>query len=1063
MTASANNAIQDSVPTKVFDAARASAITVPDGFALASADFHRIGPNLEIVATNGSRLVVRDFFALATPPDLHTQEGAIITADLAVRLAGPMAPGQYAQTAPTQGPAPIGEVDTTSGVAQIRHADGTVEAAVKGMAVFEGDIVTTGAKGSVGIVFVDGSTFSVGNAARAILDQLSYDPGTNTGSSTVSVTNGPFSFISGEIARTAPDAMIVKTPILTIGVRGTTVAGVAAPEGGNNTVALLADSGGTVGQIAVKNAAGVQVMSQVNQAVQISSALLPPPPPVTLTAQQIQQSFGSAVQSLPPPQPPLQQRTEPPASPQMRQQQQQMQQKSDAAPKTQAEKAAAVAEAKAAVEAKVKAEAEKVAKDTAKLAVDPKAIAEAKANEARLAAQANLPAAAADMAKAATALFGAQGAADVAKAATTLFGAQAGSDFAKAATTLFGPTSESGLAALGQGALVGGNEGFGAAVEQFAKAIDSLVGNVLANDPNGALFGGLNILAPQNQLLLAQHIETVVQQQIQNQVNNVVQQASQQTTTVHTLTGGSQTVTTTVGVNDYITGTASANTVTISGVMGTGDSFIDETDGDGDKLILMGTNTGFQVGKIETIDLSGTNGANTFIIGNDGTVSITLSSYADSISVSQLTGHASQMTTGNQTWNITGLLGANGAADAFDMGGGTDTMALLTAGTHSLTLTGVETLTLANGGNVLTFSTPISNGMTVTGGSGTDTLNLALGGNSITFSGIESIVGGSGSDALTTSGTFSGFNLNGGNGTDSLTWSTGTVPTTGSQIVITPTISNVESLIFNVHPGSGAGNFGSLETHLDPANISGVTSIQITGGGGFYVDTNYLPSTVTSVQVVQTGSVSTLDGTGNPTTVNYADSDIHLRLSGATTSVTGGSGSSDSIVLSDGTAHTLSVSGVESITGGNGVDTVSATSGAVTFIGGAGADIVNFTSSGGNADIMKYAATGDVGDYVNYFVSGEDKVSFDGALFTHTNGAANGALGGFALNASDFTTTGAANSGKHFAYDTSTGNLYYDADANASTNDSVVVAHVASDSGSTAVSGFAATDIHFTS
>ncbi|CUW41222.1 putative Poly(Beta-D-mannuronate) C5 epimerase 2 [Magnetospirillum sp. XM-1] len=1060
MTASANGTIHDSAPTKVFDAARGGAITVPEGFALASADFHRIGPNLEIVATNGSRLVVRDFFALASPPDLHTGEGAIIPADLAVRLAGPMAPGQYAQSAPTQGPAPIGEVDATSGIAQVRHADGTVEAAIKGMAVFEGDVVTTGAKGSVGIVFVDGSTFSVGNAARAVLDQLSYDPGTNTGSSTVSVTNGPFSFISGEIARTAPDAMTVKTPVLTIGVRGTTVAGVAAPEGGSNTVALLADSGGTVGQIAIKNAAGVQVMSQVNQAVQMSSALLPPPPPIVLSPQQIQDSFGSAVQSLPPPQPPLQQRTEPPASPQMRQQQQQMQQKSDAASKTQAEKATAVAEAKAAVEAKVKAEAEKVAKDAAKLAADPKAVAEAKANEARLAAQANLPAAT-DLAKAATALFGAQGAGEIAKAATSLFGAQAGSDFAKASATLFGPTSEGSLAALGQGAL--GNEGFGAAVEQFAKAIDSLVGNALANDPNTALFGGLPILAPENQILLAQRIETVVQQQIQNQVNSVAQQASQQSTTVHTLTGGSQTVTTTSGVNDYITGTASANTVTISGVMGTGDSFIDETDGDGDKLILMGANTGFQVGKVETIDLSGTNGANTFIIGSDGTVAITLSSYADSITSSQLVGHATQMTTGSQTWNLTGLLGVNGAADAFDMGGGTDTMALLTAGTHSLTLTGVETLTLANGGNSLIFSTPVSNGMTVTGGSGTDSMTLALGGNSIVFGGMETIVGGSGSDALTTAGTFSGFNLDGGNGSDSLTWSTGTVPTAGSQIVISPTISNVESLIFNVHPGSGSGSFGSLETHLDPTDISGVTSLQITGGGAFYIDTTYLPSTVTSVQVAQSGSVSTLDGSGNPTTVNYADTDIHLRLSGATTSVTGGNGSSDSIVLSDGTAHTLSVSGVESITGGNGVDTVSATSGAVTFIGGAGADIVNFTASGGNADIMKYTATGDVGDYVNYFTAGEDKMSFDGALFSHTNGAANGTLGGFALNASDFTTTSAANSGKHFAYDTSTGNLYYDADANASTNDSVVVAHIASDSGSTAVSTLAASDIHFTS
>ncbi|TAN62154.1 MAG: hypothetical protein EPN20_11235, partial [Magnetospirillum sp.] len=396
LTSSARLSSPAAIPT-VLDAASGVILTVPDGFPLASAEFSRFGPNLVIDGANGAQVVVTDFFAVARAPALATPAGAVIGGDLAMRLAGPMAPAQFAQAAATDGgPLPIGELSTVNGVAQVRHADGATETAVKGVAVYEGDVVTTGSQGSVGIVFNDGSTFSVGNSARAVLDQLAYDPATNTGTSTLTITNGPFSFVSGEIAKTTPDAMTVKTPVLTIGVRGTTVAGVAAPEGGNNTVSLLNDAGGGTGQIAVKTAAGIQVMSQPNQTVQLTSFNQPPPPPVILSPQQVQQLYGSATQTLPPAQPPLQQRTEPPASPQLRQQQQQMQQRSDA-PKTQADQAKAVADAKAAADA-AKVAADAKAADLAKGAAEAKGIEAAKAADA--AVKAAIDAKAAEIAKA---------------------------------------------------------------------------------------------------------------------------------------------------------------------------------------------------------------------------------------------------------------------------------------------------------------------------------------------------------------------------------------------------------------------------------------------------------------------------------------------------------------------------------------------------------------------------------------------------------------------------------------------------------------------------------------
>ena len=49
--------------------------------------------------------------------------------------------------------------------------------------------------------------------------------------------------MSGEIAKSGSDAMTVSTPVATLGIRGTTVAGKAAVEGNENSFTLLQDAG----------------------------------------------------------------------------------------------------------------------------------------------------------------------------------------------------------------------------------------------------------------------------------------------------------------------------------------------------------------------------------------------------------------------------------------------------------------------------------------------------------------------------------------------------------------------------------------------------------------------------------------------------------------------------------------------------------------------------------------------------------------------------------------------------------------------------------------------------
>ncbi len=199
------------------------ALVVPHGAFLLNANFVRQGSDLVLVGDDGTRVLIKDYFALFEPPALMTEGGAILPPDLVARLAGPLAPGQYAQLAAASQAAPIGHVVTVEGAVTATRIDGTQVVLAIDSPVFQGDIVETGADSAIGLLFEDGTTFSLGDDARMLLDELSYNADAGSGSLSFSLVQGAFLFVSGEIAASGPDAMIVRTPVATIGVRGTKV------------------------------------------------------------------------------------------------------------------------------------------------------------------------------------------------------------------------------------------------------------------------------------------------------------------------------------------------------------------------------------------------------------------------------------------------------------------------------------------------------------------------------------------------------------------------------------------------------------------------------------------------------------------------------------------------------------------------------------------------------------------------------------------------------------------------------------------------------------------------
>ncbi len=99
--------------------------------------------------------------------------------------------------------------------------DGARADAEPGAAVFENDMVETGADGSVGITFSDNTVISAGPNTELTLDEYSYNPSTLEGTMLADLLAGTVAIDSGDMVRGSSEAMRVKTPSAILGVRGT--------------------------------------------------------------------------------------------------------------------------------------------------------------------------------------------------------------------------------------------------------------------------------------------------------------------------------------------------------------------------------------------------------------------------------------------------------------------------------------------------------------------------------------------------------------------------------------------------------------------------------------------------------------------------------------------------------------------------------------------------------------------------------------------------------------------------------------------------------------------------
>ena len=113
-----------------------------------------------------------------------------------------------------------GHVKVARGAVVIERGGQKVPAVV-GAPVQAGDVVATGADGSVGITFLDNSLLSAGPNSELTIDRFAFDSTTHQGAFESSLKKGTLAVVSGKLAKQSPDAMKVKTPAAVLGVRGT--------------------------------------------------------------------------------------------------------------------------------------------------------------------------------------------------------------------------------------------------------------------------------------------------------------------------------------------------------------------------------------------------------------------------------------------------------------------------------------------------------------------------------------------------------------------------------------------------------------------------------------------------------------------------------------------------------------------------------------------------------------------------------------------------------------------------------------------------------------------------
>jgi hypothetical protein len=118
--------------------------------------------------------------------------------------------------------------------AEAAGAEGLRVIQIKGP-IYMGDVITTSVHGQVEIVFVDDTKFVVGANSKVTIDAFVFDANKTAQDVSISAVKGAFRFITGKSPK---DNYSIRTPTMTIGVRGTAFDLAVRPGSGESMVVV---------------------------------------------------------------------------------------------------------------------------------------------------------------------------------------------------------------------------------------------------------------------------------------------------------------------------------------------------------------------------------------------------------------------------------------------------------------------------------------------------------------------------------------------------------------------------------------------------------------------------------------------------------------------------------------------------------------------------------------------------------------------------------------------------------------------------------------------------------
>ena len=114
----------------------------------------------------------------------------------------------------------VGQVKTATGEAALVRGDQRLPA-TPGVPVRTADRIVTGKNGAVGVTFTDDTRISVGPDTDFRVESYAFSPKDQKLGFASHLAKGTLQFVSGGIARLAPQTVAITTPSGTLGVRGT--------------------------------------------------------------------------------------------------------------------------------------------------------------------------------------------------------------------------------------------------------------------------------------------------------------------------------------------------------------------------------------------------------------------------------------------------------------------------------------------------------------------------------------------------------------------------------------------------------------------------------------------------------------------------------------------------------------------------------------------------------------------------------------------------------------------------------------------------------------------------